>query len=155
MQSTGVWSLNHDITTTSLGLSPTPIFLKSTPGPHRHNSVRVHPYAHPQHIRTEQLRKLGNVLFLPRPAVSGLTMVLAGSLSQLKRRNSLKASCWSKRRQKLVTRSHSHSNRLMATRSKYVHTLCSMGNSYAEYPPPHRLKYHKDTMRNQCVHMGT
>jgi hypothetical protein len=30
MQSTGVWSLNHDITT-SPGLRPTPIFLKSTP----------------------------------------------------------------------------------------------------------------------------
>ncbi len=50
MQSTGVWSLNHDITT-SLGLSPTPIFLKSTPNLHRHTSVRMHPYAHPQHIK--------------------------------------------------------------------------------------------------------
>ena len=46
MQSTGVWSLNHDITT-SLGLSPTPIFLKL----HRRNSVRVDPYAHSQHIK--------------------------------------------------------------------------------------------------------
>jgi hypothetical protein len=50
MQSKGVWSLNHDITT-SFGLSPTPIFLKSTPDPHRRNSVRGHPYAHPQHIK--------------------------------------------------------------------------------------------------------
>ncbi len=50
MQSTGVWSLNHDITT-SLGLSPTPIFLKSTPELYRRNSVRVYPYAHPQHIK--------------------------------------------------------------------------------------------------------
>ncbi len=50
MQSTGVWSLNHDIAT-SLGLSPTPIFLKPTPNLHRLNSVRVHPYAHPQHIK--------------------------------------------------------------------------------------------------------
>ncbi len=46
MQSTGIWSLNHDITT-SLGLRPTPIFLKL----HRLNSVRVHPNALPQHIK--------------------------------------------------------------------------------------------------------
>ncbi len=49
--SMGVWSLNHDITTL-LGLCHTPIFLKSTPDLHRHsNSVRAHPYAHPQHIK--------------------------------------------------------------------------------------------------------
>jgi hypothetical protein len=46
----GVWSLNHDITT-SLGLGPTPIIRKSIPDLHRRNSVRVHPYAHPQHIK--------------------------------------------------------------------------------------------------------
>ncbi len=69
--------------------------------------------------------------------ISCLTMVLAGSFSQLKWRDSLKASCWSKQRQKLVTQSYSHSNRLMATRSKCVYTPRSMGNSYAEYPPPH------------------
>ena len=50
MQSTGVWSLNHDIAT-SLGLSPYPNFQKSTPALHRHNSGRVHPYAHSQHIK--------------------------------------------------------------------------------------------------------
>jgi hypothetical protein len=50
MQSTGLWSLNHDITT-SFGLGPAPIFLKSTPDQHRRNSVRVHPYAHSQHIK--------------------------------------------------------------------------------------------------------
>ncbi len=50
MQFTGVWSLNHDITT-SLGLRPTPIFLKSTADLQRRNSVRVHPFAHPQHIK--------------------------------------------------------------------------------------------------------
>ena len=50
MQSTGVWSLNHDIAT-SLGLRSTPIFRKSTPHLHRRNSVRVHPYAHSQHIK--------------------------------------------------------------------------------------------------------
>ncbi len=41
----GFWSINHDITT-SLRLRPTPIFQKSTPDLHRHNSVRAHPYAH-------------------------------------------------------------------------------------------------------------
>ncbi len=50
MQSTGVWSLNHGITT-SLRLSHTPIFQKSTPDLHMRNSVRVDPYAHPQHIK--------------------------------------------------------------------------------------------------------
>ena len=42
--------LNHDITT-SLVLSHTPIFLKSTPDLHRPNGVRAHTYAHPQHIK--------------------------------------------------------------------------------------------------------
>ena len=47
----GVLSLSHDIAT-SLRLSLTPIFLKTTtPDLHRHNSVTVDPYAHPQHIR--------------------------------------------------------------------------------------------------------
>ncbi len=50
MHFTGVWSLNHDITT-SLGLSHTPNFLKYTPNLHRRNSVRVHPYAHPRQIK--------------------------------------------------------------------------------------------------------
>ncbi len=50
MQSTGVWSLNHDITT-SLGLRPTPFSQKFTPDLHRRNSVRVHPYAHSQQIK--------------------------------------------------------------------------------------------------------
>ena len=50
MQSTGVWSLNHHITT-SLGLSPTPIFLKSIPDLHRRNGIRVDAYTHPQHIK--------------------------------------------------------------------------------------------------------
>ena len=45
-----VWSLNNDITT-SLGLSPVSIFLKSTPHLHMRNSVRVDPYAHPQHTK--------------------------------------------------------------------------------------------------------
>jgi len=46
MQYVGGWSLNHDITA-SLGLSHAPIFQKSTPN----YRVRVHPYAHPQHIK--------------------------------------------------------------------------------------------------------
>ena len=50
MQSLGVCSLNHDITT-SLGLSHAPIFLKIHPHLYGHNSVRVHPYAHPQHLK--------------------------------------------------------------------------------------------------------
>ncbi len=50
MLSTVVWCLNHDITT-SFGLSPIPIFLKSTPTLHRRNSVRAHPSAHPWHIK--------------------------------------------------------------------------------------------------------
>ena len=51
MQSMGVWSLDHDITT-SLGLSHAPIIQKSTtPDLHRHISVRVQPYAHSQHIK--------------------------------------------------------------------------------------------------------
>ena len=50
MQSTGVWSLINDITT-SIGLRPTPIIQKSTPNLHRRNSVIVHPYAHPQHMK--------------------------------------------------------------------------------------------------------
>jgi hypothetical protein len=50
-QSVWVFSLNHDITT-SLGLGLSSIFLKSTPAPAlQRNSVRVHPYAHPQHIK--------------------------------------------------------------------------------------------------------
>jgi len=51
MQSMGVWSLDHDITS-SLGLGHTPVILKSTPDLHRRsNSVRVYPYAHSQHIK--------------------------------------------------------------------------------------------------------
>ncbi len=68
---------------------------------------------------------------------------------------SLKGSPWSKQQQKVVTQSYSHSNRLMALRSKYLYTPRSMGNSYAEYPPPHWLKYCSYICRNQYVHMGT
>ena len=46
MQSTGFWSLNHDLTT-SLGLSHAPNFPKIYPHLQRCISIRVHPYAHP------------------------------------------------------------------------------------------------------------
>jgi hypothetical protein len=49
MHSKQVWSLSHDITA-SFRLDLTPIFQKSTPDLHTRNSVRVHPYTHPQHI---------------------------------------------------------------------------------------------------------
>ena len=50
MQSMVVCSLNHD-TTTSLRLSHAPIVLKIHPHLYGHNSVRMHPYAHPQHLK--------------------------------------------------------------------------------------------------------
>ena len=50
MHFTGVWSLNHDLTT-SQRLSHAPNFSKIPPHPYRWNSVRVPPYAHPQHIK--------------------------------------------------------------------------------------------------------
>ncbi len=46
----GLEPLDHHITT-SLGLSPTPMFQKSILNLHRHNSVRVGTYAHSQHIK--------------------------------------------------------------------------------------------------------
>ncbi len=50
MQSMGLWSLNHDLTT-SLGLTYVPNFPKIHPHLHRHNSVRVHSCAHPHYIK--------------------------------------------------------------------------------------------------------
>ncbi len=50
MQSAGLWRLNHDLTT-SLRLSHTPKFPKNYPHLQRCISIRVHPYAHPQHIK--------------------------------------------------------------------------------------------------------
>ncbi len=50
MQSTGLWSFNHDLTT-SLGLSRTPTFPKIHPHLQRCISIWGHPYAHPQHIK--------------------------------------------------------------------------------------------------------
>ncbi len=82
-----------------------------------------------------------NAALIDTLVIGRLTMVLAGSLSRLKWRIMLKASHWSKQQWKLVTWSYSHSNRLMAQRSKYVYTPHSMGNSYTEYPPPWWLKY--------------
>ncbi len=53
MHSKWIWSLNHDITT-SLRLSQTPFFPKSTPDLHKHNRVRAHPYAHPRYVRWDK-----------------------------------------------------------------------------------------------------
>ena len=50
MHSKWVWSLNHDLIT-SLRLNHLLISLKSNPTWHKSNSVRVDPYAHPQHIK--------------------------------------------------------------------------------------------------------
>jgi hypothetical protein len=50
MQSMGLWSLNHDLTT-SLGLSHTPNFSKIHPHLNKCTSVRVHPCTHSQNIK--------------------------------------------------------------------------------------------------------
>ncbi len=50
MQSAGLWSLNHDLTT-SLGLSHTPILPKINSHLQRCISIRVHPCAHPHYIK--------------------------------------------------------------------------------------------------------
>ena len=52
MQFVGLWSLNHDLTT-SFGLCHALNFPKIHPHLQlqRWNSIRVHPYAHPQHIK--------------------------------------------------------------------------------------------------------
>jgi hypothetical protein len=50
MQSMGVCSLNHD-TATSYRLGHTPFFLKFTPTCTCNTSIRMHPYAHPQHLK--------------------------------------------------------------------------------------------------------
>jgi hypothetical protein len=54
---------------------------------------------HPDYINSEDVNHLDDDV----PVISCLAMVLVGSLSQLKWCGSLKASRWSKRRQKLVT----------------------------------------------------
>jgi hypothetical protein len=54
MQSAGVYSLNHD-TTTSFGLRLTPIFHNvHSHYLHRYNSVRMHPCALPQHMKVHK-----------------------------------------------------------------------------------------------------
>ena len=50
MQSMGVCSLNHDLTT-SYRLGHTPFFLKFTPTCTCNTAIRMHPYAHPQHLK--------------------------------------------------------------------------------------------------------
>ena len=50
VQSLRVCSLNHD-TSTSYRLGHTPFFLKFTPTSTCNTSIRMHPYAHPQHLK--------------------------------------------------------------------------------------------------------
>ena len=50
MQSMGFFSFNHD-TTTSYRLGHTPVFLKFIPTCHNVLQIRMHPYAHPQHLK--------------------------------------------------------------------------------------------------------
>ncbi len=56
-QSAGVYSLNHD-TTTSFGIHLTPIFKNFAPTLHRYYSLRVHIYAHPQHMDMKVINTL-------------------------------------------------------------------------------------------------
>jgi hypothetical protein len=51
------YSLNHD-TTMSFGIHLAPIFQNMAPTLHRYNSVRVDPYAHPQHMNMKVLSTL-------------------------------------------------------------------------------------------------
>ena len=51
MQSTGLWSLNHDFKTWLTLRSNTPNFPKIDTHLQRQISVRVHPHVHPQHTR--------------------------------------------------------------------------------------------------------
>ncbi len=86
-------------------------------------------------------------------ALSRLTMVLVGSLSQLKWRDSLKARRWSKQRQKLVIQSYSPPKftdgykiqvRVYATQyGEFLHGISTTSLIEVSY----------DTTRNQCVHM--
>jgi hypothetical protein len=50
MQSMGVCSLHHD-TATSYRLGHTPFPLKSPPTCTCNTAIRMHPYAHPQHLK--------------------------------------------------------------------------------------------------------
>jgi hypothetical protein len=77
--------------------------------------------------------------------------------------DSLKACCRIKQRHKLVTRSHSHSNRLMALRSNYVYMLIPICEQFHyAYGDPH-LRTYQSLRKKSCrillkiaklVHMG-
>jgi hypothetical protein len=81
IHSTGVWSLNHCVTT-SLRLGPTPISQKqkSTPDLYRQHSVTVHPYpfAHPKHnIKVlKHLYKYGMDVGCPPHGFGASTIIL-------------------------------------------------------------------------------
>jgi len=51
MQSVVAYSLNHDTHNNVILASPYPIFPKFSSHRQRYNSVMVHPYAHPQHMK--------------------------------------------------------------------------------------------------------
>ena len=51
MQSVVAYSLNHDTHNNVIWASPYPNFPKFSPHLQRYNSVMVHPYAHPQHMK--------------------------------------------------------------------------------------------------------
>jgi hypothetical protein len=51
---------------------------------------------------------------------------IGGKVSQLKWRNLLKASRWSKQRRSVVTQSHSHPTQVIALKSKYVDAMYYM-----------------------------
>ena len=65
---------------------------------------------------------------------------IGGKVSRLKWRDSLKASCWSKQRRSIVTRSHSHSTSDgFEIQVRQRHILYRI--PYVGYPPPHQMKY--------------
>jgi hypothetical protein len=68
-QSAGVYSLNHD-TTTSFGIRLTPIIQNVASTLHRY-SKRVDPYVHPQHMNMKVLNTLLIIQIWMWEAVSG------------------------------------------------------------------------------------
>jgi hypothetical protein len=77
--------------------------------------------------------------FILKASVVGESVIghgIGGKVSQLKWRDLLKASCWSKRRRSVVTRSHSHSTSdgyEIQVRQRHV----LYGIPYVGYPLPH------------------
>ncbi len=83
-------------------------------------------------------------------AISDIGHGIGGIIIQSKWNNKLKASCWSKQQQKLVTQSYSHSNRLMTTRSKYVYMLIPICEQFHHaHGDPHMQTY--QSLRKKIV----